>query len=59
MGTAVDSVSARSGLGFRLQGWPLFWILTAALLVSELRLVTILNWSSPADICWLMGMNWR
>src|SRR5215469_11362124 len=43
----------------RLQGWPLFWILAAALLALELRLVTALDWSSAADIRWLMGMNWR
>jgi methionine sulfoxide reductase heme-binding subunit len=55
----VNSVTARSGLRLRLQGWPLFWILTAALIVAELRLVTVLDWSSAADIRWLMGMNWR
>jgi sulfoxide reductase heme-binding subunit YedZ len=59
MGAAVNSVFAGSGLRLRLQGWPLFWVLAAALLAVELRLVTVLNWSSADDIRWLMGMNWR
>ncbi len=59
MAAAPDSISARSRLQFRLQGWPLFWILAFALLALELRLVTAVNWSSATDIRWLMGMNWR
>lgn len=59
MEAAVNSLVARSGLRLRLQGWPLFWVLAAALLAAELRLVTVLNWSSAEDIRWLMGMNWR
>jgi hypothetical protein len=59
MGAAVDSVSAGSGVRLRLQGWPLFWILAAGLLAVELRLVTVIHWSSATDIRWLMGMNWR
>lgn len=59
MGAAVNSVSAGSGLRLRLQGWPLFWVLVAPLLCAELRLVTVLDWSSADDIRWLMGMHWR
>lgn len=59
MGATINSVFAESRLRFRLQGWPLFWILVAPLLATELRLVTALNWSSADDIRWLMGMHWR
>ena len=59
MAAVVNSVSARVALPFRLQGWPLFWILATPLLAAELRLVTALDWSSADDIRWLMGMNWR
>lgn len=59
MGAAANSISVGSGVRFRLQGWSLFWILAIALLALELRFVTALNWSSAADIRWLMGMNWR
>ena len=54
MGVAVNTVSARSGLQLRLQGWPLFWVLAAPLLAVELRLLTVLDWSSADDIRWLM-----
>ncbi len=43
----------------RLQGWTLFWFLAACLLAAELRLVSVIDWSNPADIRWLMGINWR
>jgi sulfoxide reductase heme-binding subunit YedZ len=43
----------------RLQGWPLFSFLAACFLAAELRLVTVIDWSSPDDIRWLMGINWR
>lgn len=59
MAATVNSVSAVFGLWLRLDGWPLFWILAGPLLAAELRLVTVLNWSSATDIRWLMGMNWR
>lgn len=59
MAAAVDSVSAGLRERLRLQGWPLFFVLAAALLAAELRLVSALDWSSPSDIRWLMGMNWR
>jgi methionine sulfoxide reductase heme-binding subunit len=59
MGAAFDSVSAGTALRLRLRGWPLFWVLAATLLAAELRLVTVINWSSAPDIRWLMGMNWR
>lgn len=59
MAAQVDAVSAGFGVRFRLQGWPLFFTLALVLLAAELRLVTVLDWSSPSDIRWLMGMNWR
>jgi methionine sulfoxide reductase heme-binding subunit len=59
MVAAANPLSAGSILGFRLQGWPLFGIFAATLLALELRLVTGLDWSSAADIRWLMGVNWR
>lgn len=59
MGVAVNAVSARSGLQLRLQGWPLFWVLAAPLLAVELRLLTVLDWSSADDMRWLMGMHRR
>ena len=59
MGAVADSIPAGHALRFRLQGWPLFFILSAAILTAELRLVTALDWSNPDDIRWLMGMNWR
>ena len=43
----------------RLQGWALFWFLAACLLAAELRLVSVIDWSNPGDIRWLMGVNWR
>ncbi len=59
VGAAVDSLHAGTGLRLHLKGWPLFFILAAAQLAAELRLVSALDWSSPTDIRWLMGMNWR
>lgn len=59
MSAAPGSTSARLAGSFRLQGWPLFWILAALLLAVESRLVTVVDWSSATDIRWLIGMNWR
>jgi methionine sulfoxide reductase heme-binding subunit len=44
---------------WRLQGWTLFEFLVLPLLVAELRFVSVIDWSNPADIRWLMGINWR
>ena len=43
----------------RLQGWTLFWFLAVSLLAAELRFVSVIDWSNPTDIRWLMGINWR
>jgi sulfoxide reductase heme-binding subunit YedZ len=43
----------------RLQCWTLFGFLAAAILAAELRFVTVIDWSNPTDIRWLMGINWR
>src|ERR1700686_4052217 len=43
----------------RLQGWTLFGFLAAALLAAELRFVSVIDWSNPTDIRWLIGINWR
>jgi hypothetical protein len=43
----------------RLQGWTLFWFLAVSLLAAELWFVSVIDWSNPTDIRWLMGINWR
>jgi hypothetical protein len=43
----------------RLQGWALFGFLVLPLLAAELRFVSVIDWSNPTDIQWLMGINWR
>jgi sulfoxide reductase heme-binding subunit YedZ len=48
-----------TALPTRLQGWTLFWFLAAALLAIEIGLVSVIDWSNPDDIRWLMGINWR
>ena len=56
---AAEWVLAGPARRSRLQGWTLFWLLATSLLAAELRFVTVIDWSNPTDIRWLMGINWR
>jgi hypothetical protein len=57
---AADEWALATGVRrLRLEGWILFGFLAAALLTVELRFVSVIDWSNPIDIRWLMGINWR
>jgi hypothetical protein len=56
---AIESRRPASGPRAHLEGWPLFGLLAALLVTIELWLVRLIDWSSPDDIRWLMGIHWR